>query len=279
MSGRFSRTRLAFLALVFGVLIVNAVVLYLNIAWLARNEASLERTHYLLLVLERLTSTIKDAETGQRGFMITGDESYLRPFETANRDLPRILADFTEQSRGTVKQGPNVKDLAPLVDSKMNELRETVALMQKGDFEGAKARLETNRGKRYMDEIREAVGKIEAEEKAALENQRNQASQSFKAAQTATFVGLTAGLATVAIAFYVLQKDRTEELSLANDALLKEVEERRIAESKANALALELGRSNRELQEFASVASHDLQEPLRKIQAFGDRLRVKLVLS
>src|SRR5690606_4872478 len=46
------------------------------------------------------------------------------------------------------------------------------------------------------------------------------------------------------------------------------------ARQRLNEVVEELRRSNRELQEFASVASHDLQEPLRKIQAFGDRLKV-----
>jgi PAS domain S-box-containing protein len=70
-------------------------------------------------------------------------------------------------------------------------------------------------------------------------------------------------------------RERTAELERANSALRDEVEERRRAEELVRATARELTRSNEELEKFAYVASHDLQEPLRKIQAFGDRVRLK----
>jgi len=68
---------------------------------------------------------------------------------------------------------------------------------------------------------------------------------------------------------------RTSELESANQLLRDEIAERTRAEARAQAAAVELGRSNEELEKFAYVASHDLQEPLRKIQAFGDRLSKK----
>jgi PAS domain S-box-containing protein len=72
-----------------------------------------------------------------------------------------------------------------------------------------------------------------------------------------------------------LVRERTQELEDANAALTDQIEVRKAAEERIRAIAAELERSNGELEKFAYIASHDLQEPLRKIQAFGDRLRTK----
>lgn len=65
---------------------------------------------------------------------------------------------------------------------------------------------------------------------------------------------------------------RTKELQATNDGLQREIKKRQQAEKVLDTYSKELARSNQELQDFAYVASHDLQEPLRKIQAFGDLL-------
>ena len=70
-------------------------------------------------------------------------------------------------------------------------------------------------------------------------------------------------------------QERTRQLQQTNDGLHKEIMKRQSAEKELHAYSKELARSNQELQDFAYVSSHDLQEPLRKIQAFGNLLETE----
>jgi two-component system, NtrC family, sensor kinase len=83
------------------------------------------------------------------------------------------------------------------------------------------------------------------------------------------------GLARAARELESRVEQRTHDLNESNRKLELEAIERERAAAELRALAAKLEASNRELQDFASVASHDLQEPLRKIRAFGDRLLVR----
>jgi signal transduction histidine kinase len=74
---------------------------------------------------------------------------------------------------------------------------------------------------------------------------------------------------------YAIERNRSRKLERHNTALEGEIRARKLAQEQLERVAAQLEASNRELQQFASVASHDLQEPLRKIVVFGDRLKAK----
>ena len=107
---------------------------------------------------ERLLSTLKDAETGQRGYLLTGREAYLAPYEAAEA---RLAADFARLEQAVppdaATQGAaqgRIARMRGLAEAKMAELRETIALYQSGAVEAAVEAVRTDRGQRDMDALR-----------------------------------------------------------------------------------------------------------------------------
>src|SRR5947209_3879081 len=72
-----------------------------------------------------LLSTLKDADTGQRGYLLTGRESYLEPYSQALADAPKILNTLTGLAAGRPEQTRRLAALQPLVREKLDELRQT----------------------------------------------------------------------------------------------------------------------------------------------------------
>ncbi len=135
-------------------------------------------------LLESVLSTIKDAETGQRGYLLTGEEKYVEPFTAADAQLPGRL-DAVERELEDAQQRRLLSDVRGFARNKMNELRETVMLRQRGDERAALALVRTDRGKLAMDQLRATIAVMQARERASLE-QNQQAWQ--EAVQFSTFV-------------------------------------------------------------------------------------------
>ena len=153
----FGKKVAAGFALSFVLLVGVGVVAYQSITALAKTSYAVTHTH---VVLEHLTSVLgllKDAETGQRGFVITGDEAYLEPYRGAVDALPGTLGDLRDLLSDSASQEKRLDELEPLVTLKMAELKQTVDLRRTGGFESAVAVVRGGEGKKTMDQVRHVV--------------------------------------------------------------------------------------------------------------------------
>ena len=125
--------------------------------------------------LHEMLALIVDAETGQRGYLLTGKQDYLAPYNAA---LPKVdgafsrLRELLVQS-GTAAQRDSLGRVNNLVGKKLSELEAAIALHQKGDPQAAQALLDTGIGKRTMDEIRSEVDGLAATHRRQLDDATN----------------------------------------------------------------------------------------------------------
>jgi CHASE3 domain sensor protein len=125
---------------------------------LRENRDLVVHTYQVINAIDGLLLRLEDAETGQRGYLITGDESYLAPYERTSVDLSNALAALDRLVSDSQPQLSRILPLRTAVTAKLDELGMTIALRQNKDFEAARSAVITNDGKRTMDEIRAIVG-------------------------------------------------------------------------------------------------------------------------
>jgi len=156
---------------------------------LRENRDLVVHTYQVINAIDGLLIRLEDAETGQRGYIITGDASYLAPYERTSVDLPNALAALDRLVVDNHPQVSRVASLRTAVTAKIDELGMTIALRQSKGFDAARSAVITNDGKRTMDEIRAIVGAMTTEEKRLLDNRTADAARAERLIVGVAFLG------------------------------------------------------------------------------------------
>ena len=147
-------------------------------------------TYKVLGELEDLLSQLKSAETGQRGYLITGKEAYLEPYKRSIGKVDGKIRELRKLTEDNPMQQSKLDALEPLVKGKMVELNQTIELRRQQGFEAAKKVVLTDRGKQMMDNIRAVLTDMETEERSLLQSR----SQTAAAAARQTTDTVTYGI-------------------------------------------------------------------------------------
>jgi methyl-accepting chemotaxis protein len=128
------------------------------------------QSHTLVVIgdIENILAITKDGEIGERGYIITGRDEYLEPYENAQRDIGPMLKTLRELTADNPNQQRRLDMLQPLLDQRFTVLREGVATRRDKGLEGAANVVLSGNGKRVMDSIRGVIGEMIAEEKSLL---------------------------------------------------------------------------------------------------------------
>ncbi len=164
-------------------------------------------TYRVIDGLEKVLSVLKDAETGQRGFILTGEDRYLDPYNSATTSVGATLDDLAALTTDDPDARESVRQIRSLAAAKLEELRETIQLRKQGDVARALAVILTDRGKRIMDEIRAAVGQMKDHERRLLDQQTRSADASTVRTRGIILIGAPVIVFVLAVAAFVLSRD------------------------------------------------------------------------
>lgn len=253
----------------------NTYVSRVTINELTELQEDISQTSQVVTVLDETHVNLLTAESGQRGFLLTDDERYLAHYKEAVNRVRALLTQTTELKTKDPAQKAAIAELAKLIEKKVKELDITVAHAQENHLSQAFRIAETDEGRVLYDQILELFEQITLTESIIGKKQVSKLQKATQESSKNLSISFFTSLVLVIVVFLLArvniknQNQRQEEMEAQNDRLKLAVEERT---KELSIFSDELSRSNRELEDFAFVASHDLQEPLRKIMAFGGRL-------
>jgi PAS domain S-box-containing protein len=146
------------------VLIAAGVAAFLSVKTLANASDQLVRSKETSIALEQTLSSLRDAETGQRGYLLTGRPAYLAPYAAAVATVKQQLDTLRSLSAADPAAAARFAELERSARTKMEELARTIALRDAGQPEAALQVVLTDQGKSTMDRIRELTDQIQAQE-------------------------------------------------------------------------------------------------------------------
>jgi signal transduction histidine kinase/CheY-like chemotaxis protein/CHASE3 domain sensor protein len=152
------------MALTLAFFLISGTIAYRNIETLRTSSQQIWHTHEVLVALDDLLSTTQDAETGQRGYLLTGNDRYLEPYQQAVTNVGSRSEAVVALTKDNPVQQANHIQLKRHLDAKLAELAETVELRRTQSAASALAVVTTDRGKAEMDAIRQQIGVMRTEE-------------------------------------------------------------------------------------------------------------------
>lgn len=255
------RVRVLQLGFLIGVVVmlVNVGLPYLLVNSMNESAQATERSKRLQEALASLLSSLKDAETGERGYVITGLPGFLDPHRDAQRRTERLLAELRARARNDRGLGAHLESLEGLIAKLEDQHRKVIDSRRDRGFDAAQSLIQSGAGKDVMDSIRGTVARMRERESQRIESLREEEERSqarFRLSLVAiTLFNLAAFLAVFYYVFRTLRERESDSAQLAETA----------GRLRTGMQALE--RRNREISILSTMASA-LQSAESESEAF-----------
>ncbi len=189
------------------ILILIGATAYRSTNVLITNTRWVVHTDEVMVNLERLLSIMQDAETGQRGFVLTGAQRYLGPYNDAVPRVQPAIAEIKKLTADNPNQQRRIEALGPLAAAKLSELQETIDLRKQKGLDAAVTVVLTDRGKKAMDDIRSLIGDMEGEERELLQHRSEESEASAQSTRYTIIFGTLIAFVLLGITSFVVTRN------------------------------------------------------------------------
>jgi PAS domain S-box-containing protein len=214
------------------VLLLIGVVSFLSLRSLVQSSERVTRMREVLARSSHIDALLSDAETSQRGFLITGDPVYLEAYESAAASLPGEIDSLRAATRGDPRQAERVGRLNNLAATRIQVMEAGIDARRKGGIEGGRAWVAADRGRQIMEQVDQVLNEIKSEEEKLSYGQDQAARKSAMVAMLLIVAGTASALLFLLVSRRVIRRDihrradMEQALRAARDELEHRVDER-----------------------------------------------------
>ncbi|MEO8184984.1 MAG: CHASE3 domain-containing protein [Deltaproteobacteria bacterium] len=202
-------------AVAAAILAVIAAVGYWSSERLIENDRKVEHTHQVRSSLADLLSQLKDAETGARGYVITGNDVFLDPYREALDTNKQSLERLQSLTADNATQQRRLAALRPLIDERLGNAKRTIDLRAASGYEAAAALVSISAGKQLMDRVRAAVQEIDQDEERLLQRRTAEANAAAATTKAVTLWGGLLGILGIALIGWFIVSSLSQQIGTA----------------------------------------------------------------
>ena len=267
---------------VFGptvIVVVMGVLSYVSLLQVVRTRDSVMHTRDVLDASSSLLTALLDAETGERGYLLTHDSLFLGPYATTRSRVDAALNTLHGLTQDNASQARRVDTLALRARARLMLLDSAIADEQRGREASAVAIVEQSAGRQLMEDVRGVIGRVQAEEEGLL-HERSNAEYAWRQISGLVLVLGTALAAMLAFGvnrgFDRLLESRRltlDDAQIANERLQEQALELEQQAETARSAAVAADAANRAKAAFLASMSHELRTPLQAALGFAQLMR------
>jgi CHASE3 domain sensor protein len=193
------------------LLIVSSVASYVSIQQLVNNQKQVDRTNVVITKLDSVMSVLKDAETSQRGFLLTNIEDFLQPYNGAMGKAAVLLNQIKQLTNDNPQQQVDCRMLENVVNNRLVRLKALVNKKRNGELIPDSMLLA---GKYYMDQARTLVKNMEIREQGILQQDRQKLRRFVTLTPALILIASALGIIVTIISFFRVLSDYNHRASL-----------------------------------------------------------------
>jgi len=286
---KFNRTLQIGYGISIGMLIVVGSISYRTVHQLLDSNRAVSHSNLVMQKLEKIMSVMKDAETGQRGYLLTNNKTFLEPYNGAYQQAEKLVTDVAKLTQDNSIQQRNMQNIRVIMRKRLSILQSLVDLREQGKTISSG---DLMAGKSAMDALRQAINRTENEEQILLDQRIGMLGRYTVLAPLFIAIAILLGVLISVISYIkvtrdIKEKDRlqaelaikeqetaayNEELTAANEEIRAANEELVATNEELIEAREELATVNESLEEKVAQRTKALQESEEETQALNEEL-------